>query len=456
MKKFQLINTLYWNKSKNNSKDALIFVLKNEGGDKSIQLIEEPVFSYHVTRDEFDDGKVHGFVDVNKTVKVKCKYNQLINSIVDTLNEPQLKETLQAIYASGDRIGSKLKNFHLHRKLHGSDKNIQDYYIGKLLEKYPSNENDFGTTKVYIDIEVDGSELMGRFPDPESALAPINVITLVSPQNKTVYSFCLDYNNDQVKNIKEKMNNFINELKEKYENGTEKKNEICKDFKYDIRFFDREIDLIKDFFNTINYDLKPDFVLAYNASFDFLTIINRIKKLRYDPETICCPKEFPYKKVNLQIDYKNQDPCETSHVFEISGWSNWLDQMTIFANLRKSAKRDSYALDAIGSEELGEHKDTVEGDISTFHFTNYWKFLLYNIQDTMMLYMLEEKNNDIELLRNISLMTETRISHALKKTVCLRNMFDKIYASKGLVLSNNHSKLFKDFQFQEKIKGALN
>ena len=128
--------------------------------------------------------------------------------------------------------------------------------------------------------------------------------------------------------------------------------------------------------------------------------------------------------------------------------------MCLYANLRKSAKEESYALDYIGSKLLGIHKDKVEGDIKTFHFVDYRKFLFYNIQDAIMLLQIEEKNKDIDLFQKVASLTETRVTHALKKTVCLRNLADKFYREKGLIISNNRSKLYVKDE-SSKIRGAL-
>jgi len=128
--------------------------------------------------------------------------------------------------------------------------------------------------------------------------------------------------------------------------------------------------------------------------------------------------------------------------------------MALYANLRKSAKEESYTLDYIGGKLLGIHKDKVEGDIKTFHFVDYRKFLFYNIQDAIMLLQIEEKNKDIDLFQKVASLTETRVTHALKKTVCLRNLADKFYREKGLIISNNRSKLYVKDE-SSKIRGAL-
>lgn len=183
------------------------------------------------------------------------------------------------------------------------------------------------------------------------------------------------------------------------------------------------------------------------------TIINRIIRLGYDPKLILCPDEMRYKKATIEFDTRNSDPADKCDMIEVTGYSVYLDMLYLYSNLRKSAKEDSYTLDYIGAKIVGEHKDKVEGDIKTFHLVDYRKFLLYNIQDTVLLLQIDDKLKDTDLFYKIASLTETRITHALKKTVCLRNLADKFYRERGLVISNNRAKIWP--KTGQKAKGAL-
>lgn len=440
---FQLVNMLYNAKNKDNKKSTITIVRKDAQGNKDFHYVENLKFKYFFNKPEYQNEGMVEFIEPSKVNCRICEYDSLYKDIAYNVL-PDLKNFYLESMSSGEGISSKLKRLHLDYRLHGSDKNIVDSYITNFYKKYDPNKNMYGLTKSFVDIEVDGSQIVG-FPNPEEALAPINVITLVC-ENGHVYSFCLKYNTDTYREAMESKQELIETLEERYKDTN-------LNLKFDIREFDNELDLIQDFFDVINIIEKPDFCLAWNAPFDFTTIINRIKNLGGDPETICCPKELKYKKAWINLDKMHSDPADKTDTFEIGGYTVWLDQLAIFANLRKSAKEDSYALDYIGGKYLDIHKDKVEGDIKTFHFVDYKKFLLYNIQDAVMLLQLENKVKDIDLFYQVSVLTETRITHALKKTVCLRNLADKFYRERNLIISNNRAKLWNNGN-TKKIKGA--
>lgn len=439
----QLVNTMLISKGKNFPESKLVITQKDKDGNKSFKYIENVKFEFYHNKPEFKGNNMVNFIEPEKVEKVECRYDDLYKAISELC--PNLKTFYAEAISSGEFISSKLRRMHLDFNLHGSDKNIVDFYISKFYRKYDPDKHLYGIKKAFYDIEVDGSEIVG-FPDPEVAAAPINVITLVIDTGH-VYSFCLKYDTDNYKETMSHKEELLNDLKEKYKDSG-------LNLTFDIREYDCELDLIKGFFNVINIDEKPDFVLAWNASFDNTTIVNRIKNLNGSPEDICCPEELAYKRVNINLDKRNSDPSEKTDIFEIGGYSVWLDMMALYANLRKSKKEESYALDYIGGKLLGIHKDKVEGDIKTFHFTDYYKFLLYNIQDAIMLLQIENKNKDIDLFQKVASLTETRITHALKKTISLRNLADKFYREQNLIISNNRARLWNKEE-GIKITGAF-
>lgn len=137
-----------------------------------------------------------------------------------------------------------------------------------------------------------------------------------------------------------------------------------------------------------------------------------------------------------------------------SSYTNWIDQLALYAVINKGAKTlESYSLDYVANLELGESKADFDGDISTAFIRDYTKFFKYNIQDAILLHMIESKVKHIDLLYLMSVITGTRPSHVFKKTISLRNLADTFYESKNFVISNNRSKLFP--KKKEKIAGGF-
>lgn len=452
----QLINTYYFykDKRKNMKSDKLIFITKDKDGNKSFHLLN-PILTYYITKPEYWDNKEYcNYIKQDQVVPVQTHYCDLFTSIINSLNDSNLEKLFKNAISSGSQIHQQLQRIHLDYRLHGTDVNIQDYYIDKYLNKHDPKDNNFPLTKCSFDIEVDGSMIKG-FPDPAEAEVPINIITLFDMNNLQSYSFCLNYNNDTFNKAKKSIKKIKLELKEKYKNSRYQKYLKGKNIEFHISFFDEEINLIKAFYDKINIDIKPDFVIGWNShGFDNVYLMNRIIRLGYEPEDIMCPKEFPLKRVSYYKDTRNSDPADNSSSFSVTGYTIYIDSLNLFANLRKRfGKRDSYTLDAIGYEEIGERKDEVVGSIKDFHLRDYKKFMMYNIQDTILLGMIELKNKDLSTIYNISMVTHTRVEKAMKKTICLRNFASLLYRQQGYVISNNRAILHH--HSDEKIRGAL-
>jgi DNA polymerase elongation subunit (family B) len=429
--------------------DKLLFVVKDENGNKELKTIEKPVIEYYITKPEYWDGKLRNYIEKDKVVPIKCYYKDLYKSIVNTLNDQQLKNYFSESLQAGSDINRRLQRIHLDYRLHSSDINVQDYYIAQYLKKYPIETNNFGLTKVVYDIEVDIEHITG-FPDPEEAEAPVNIMTLVDMHNLKTYTLCLKYDHKTYVDTMNRMEEVKQEIHEKYK-------EILKgrEMEFIIEEWDDELDMIKRFFHLINVEIKPDFVLAWNGNgFDNPYLMNRLVRLGCTPEDVMCPKEFPYKRVNYRKDFRNQDPADNGSEFSATSYSIYLDAMNLYANLRKGmGKEESYSLDYIGEKEVGLRKDEMEEGFKTFHITDYKKFMLYNIQDTIMMAMMEWKNNDVDALYSVAMLTQTRIEKAMKKTICLRNLASKFYLEEGAYISNNRARIRE--QPEGKIKGAF-
>jgi DNA polymerase elongation subunit (family B) len=448
---FQLINTHYFyrDRKKGMEFDKIMFILKDENGNKTRKIIEKPVLTYYVSKPQYWDDKLRYYIDQDKVVPVRCYSKDLYRSIVDTLNDDRLSAYYKESLNSGFDIGRKLSRIHLDNRLHGSDVNVQDYYISEFLKKYPLDDNNYGLTKVFFDIEVDTENIDG-FPEPEEAEAPVNIMTLVDADNLKCYTYCLTYEHDTYIQTMENIDKIKEKLEVKYK-------DILKgrEMEFIINEYDSEIDLIQAFYDAINIDIRPDFVIAWNGhGFDNVYMINRVIRLGYQPEDIMCPKEFEYKKVSYRKDTRNQDPADSKSEVNITSYSIYMDAMNVYANLRKAmGKEESYSLDYIGQKEVGLTKDKMEGDFSTFHKLDYESFMLYNIQDTVMMMMMEEKNNDMGAMYSLAMLTHTRIEKAMSKTVCLRNLASLYYQEEGAYISNNRAKIRE--QTEGKIRGGF-
>lgn len=112
--------------------------------------------------------------------------------------------------------------------------------------------------------------------------------------------------------------------------------------------------------------------------------------------------------------------------------------MLLFANIRKGSMRESYALDAIAYEELGTEKLDYSGyTIKNLAWKSFSLFFMYNIVDTILLAILEQKNLDFDMVQRLSDITNTRKYKVFKKTICLKNFISKFAEEQGFIMGNN-------------------
>lgn len=200
----------------------------------------------------------------------------------------------------------------------------------------------------------------------------------------------------------------------------------------------------------------------WNQNFDILTLINRIKKLGESPEEIICHPDFKRKQCFFYSDDKHSNPEDKNDYFKCSSYSMYCDQLLFYAQLRKGlGKKESYKLNAIASEEIGDEKiDYTEvGELSELPYKDYKLFVKYNIKDVLLCYKLEEKNKDVFLFYNIAQVTRTRLNKAMKKTISIKNVMQKFLFDLGLIMGNNMNVSYgfgddKD-KVTEQIEGAI-
>lgn len=461
MKK-QFLKTVYINRSKSkDSFDKVILVSKDDENGKSWQLIEKPAITFHITKPEEWDGKFVNAIKEERTYPVTAYNKSITKTIVNELNDPSLNAAWQFATKSRTREAwdSIKEATQMDGRVHGSDINIEDFYIQTFNTKYNPDDNFIDNEKSFMDIEVDGTNIEG-FPNPEEAMAPVNAISFFVEKTQNMYMYVLKYNTETYADFKNRFSDLEAEVNEYYR----------KDFpNFTLKFkeFDQESDLILTFLDDLNNKEKPDFCGAWNLDFDFPTLYNRLARLGFDPNEAFSSNDFPYKNAYYRLEPNPKKPvADRSSNFITSSYTSWIDMLATYANITKPmGVLESYSLDFVTNKELGEHKidlgTTDEGedeedgtDITNIFLRDYYRFIRYSIHDTMLLALLEKKMCHLDLLKSIATMTSTRINKALKKTICLRNMTEYYYRKEhGMILSNNRSRLYP--HTGEKKEGAF-
>jgi len=392
----------------------------------------------------------------------KVPYNRLFADRNDLIEHSAIKrnvdkESAKAIglgtwysdcLKTGDRDQARL--IQSHPDIFGTDVNIEDHYRYKFNILYKNEVCEI--TKCYFDIEVDGIDMAGDFPEPGEC--PINAITVVFQDVKKVYTLLLrTKSNEQIPEFEEFIKqDRCQDLKEFVKNHVNKEDPKLfikyglDKFDFNIAFYDEEdeITLISDLFNLINVYL-PDFVLAWNMGFDIPYIIARIKALGYSPEEIMSHPHFDYKYAEYYIDERNYNEfAERGDFALISSYSVYLDQMIQYASRRKGQTRPlSFGLDYIAYLVSKVHKldyKDITNSVVQLPYKNYKTFVYYNVMDTIAQYCTESVCNDIDYTFSKSIVNNTRYSKVHRQTVYLANRGRKEFYEEGLIMGNNFNK----------------
>lgn len=418
---------------------------------------DDPDYEFFVNSTDTPNDYPVMFVPANNARKVKCKYRNLHQTIAK--NSGQME-----YYEANKRKGfRKLDQLNNNYDVFLSDRSLDDYKMAEWNRLNSDTLSILPVTKSYFDIEVDTVDHEG-FPNEEIAPCEINFISYVNPDTSIVKAFIL-YNGEN-KSMREFLKRNGMNLKDQRMFNTHN-NEWCRinhkeGFSnekltaldtLELEWFANESDLIISFLDKYKED-KPDFICGWNTYFDIRTIEQRLIQLGEDPVACFCPDEFPFASVNIKKDNYSTDTSDKAHTFDVSGYGHWVDLQYYYACIRKSSgKKESYSLENILLEEIGEGKYEYEGTISTAVYENFEAFLLYSLYDSYRLFQLETKNNDVGMMYELSLLTETVIYKAMKKTRCLRNYAIKILEEHGYIMANNYNRFIE--HEKKKFRGAL-
>ena len=467
-KKFQFLNTIYYrpmyvpalrDKFTEEVNDFLVIVYRDEDTDeKKLQLITNPTIEFFVANDDVVVAEdAPNQIELDKVHIEKVKYKHLLQHISNLKDEYTGTKTdfVKKYYRDGNiRKGlySEAKNFHLWNRVFSSDIDIEDWWKGRFIDKYTQAKRT-KLTKSFTDIEVDTINL-NKFPDPALAEAPVNAITTFIQDEMTFYTMLLrNPENPQIEELEKSVKKFKKELGEEF--GTE--------YKYKLIWYDDEYDMICSYFALIN-KFKPDFNLIYNMSFDLVYLLNRLGELegytytdrltdkKYEYRNMCADivshEDFPdFLRVAEYIpDTNNSNKIsERIDIFRSATYTQWIDQLCLYASLRKDKVLENYSLSNISKTELHDDKLNYSDSgysIRTLPYDDYKMFVRYNIKDVLLQYLLERKNNDIDLLYSIADITKTRLLKSMRKTISIKNMKHYFDIDQNYVQGNNHNVIY--------------
>jgi len=247
----------------------------------------------------------------------------------------------------------------------------------------------------YIDIETYSP---GKFPEPKLAEDPVNLITIKDSLTNEYHTWGLG---------------------KKY---TGKK---------DVNYYQciNETELLRKFINHWTKDY-PDIVTGWNSeSFDIPYLINRITKLL---------GEDWVKKLSPVGNIYSRDGIlkrfgKVESKWYIKGVS-LLDYMECYRTFSRD-QRESYSLDNIASDELGEGKLEFEGNsLSKLADTDWDTFVDYNIRDVDLVDRFEEKLRFLQLCRMLGYMGLTPFEGSLGTIAIVTGAMSLAAQQKGMII----------------------
>lgn len=456
-----IMNTMF-NRGKDEEgkfKECLDIIYKdNKSGQKFVEEITKPDYEYFMIHEDKSVPYPRLFVPKSDVDSIVVPYRELEKDIAKRTG---MTEYFYDNISRGNR--GENKKLHMHPDIFNSDMNIEDHYRYRFDKLY---KNEPGViTKSFFDIEVDGINIMGDFPEPGEA--PINAVSLIIQERQQVFSFLLrNEKNPQIAEFEANVNNgtIIPELQQfviDAVGGPDMAKKYNINFSYNFLFYDEddEINLIKDLFNAIN-SFKPDFVLAWNMGFDIPYTIARIQRLGYNPSDIMCHPDFKNKFASYFIDERNKNEfAERGDFAQIASYSTFLDQMIQFASRRKGQSRFlAFSLDYIG-EVIAKVKKLdykhITTDIAQLPYKDYKTFVFYNIMDTVVQYCIEQMTGDLDYVFNKAVMNNVRYSKVHRQTVYLMNRGIKEFynTDDGYIMGNNVNKF--NIKPSNKFPGAF-
>lgn len=431
----------------------------NKTRKKHRRVIEKPKIEFYMANDStyIEDGVFPPYLKKEVLHPVICEYTKLKATIAELTGcaEQFYDNKRNGMSAANDMV-------HVNNRVYRSDMNIEDYYRYEFNKRY-TNSVDVPLRKMYLDIEVDGINMVGDFPHPTDS--PVNAVTIVEDDTNTVHTFLLrDKNNPQIEEMEQQIKNNSSEFFNTVDNtivdyigGFKKAYRLgLTNLKYNIYFFDEEIVMLYELFALINR-IQPDFLLAWNMAFDIPFIIDRIRHLGYNPKDFLSHPDFAdFAEFFYFVDQDHiNEPAESGDFARIGSYTVYLDQMKQFASRRKGQHATSNKLDDIASAVAGIHKYDyrhITPDITKLPRVNFFIFYIYNVLDVLCQKAIEYKTGDIDFVFNKAISTNTRFSKVHRQLVYLYNKAAMSYENNGFIICNNINR--KNKKPEEKFKGA--
>ena len=429
---------------------------------------EDPIVDIWFLKKEYRTNQYQiSQAEMDKCYPVYCKVSQIPKQIAENIGG-DYKEYYEA---NKDSIRPKEMNDFMCKCpwVFKADFVPDVYFRLRWLKKYGDDIDVSNVSYGFLDIETDVLDNTVDLQDVNDVGQPINAISIILPHKKICAVLILGPRPNN--RLAPKFHMLLNQQKVEYEwilnHEEEFKRMIVEDDPdnkkylegYDIRIhhfeFHEEIKMIKTAFDYIN-KYRPMFMLSWNAKFDHNYLMHRIERLGYDPREFIIPPQFKTDMLYYHVDDNKQASFKTAKDwFYTSTFTVYLCQLRLFAAIRKSqAERRSYSLSSVGKDtaKIDKLTQTKSGSFRQFAYTDFKKFILYNVRDVVVQQAVEAACNDCQSLVARSYMFATQYAKCFQETHIVRNIREFIFENEGYVQA---CRLIIDPSIDTAFKGAF-
>ena len=425
-----LINVLYQRKTKDRPDVCTVIYKDTATGKKHKLEIVNPLMKMYVVKEPYRDSSYYPESVPREHCDTWTFPAYQVFKHIEKLAGNEVKRFIQ--WCMDTQNYRALGQLHHCPYVLGSDFPYENHFRIQWLLDYADPNVNKKITKSYMDIEVDGIDVAGVPKDGES---PINAVTMVDEESRSVYTFLLrNQRNPQIEQFEKDVYDFEKELHLAFD-------ESYGEMDYRFYMYDEELELIRDVFRLI-HTLKRDFLLFWNGfGYDIPYFIKRIVALGENPEDIMCDPSFEYKMCYFKKDLHHFDHKLKKDWLYLTSYTVIMDQMLNYAKVRKGeAELHSVKLNAIGKKEIGDTKldYSEEANIKTLPYVDYKKFVMYNIKDVLLQYGIERRTQDLETIFERAYDNATDYNSIFSQTIFLKDrIFLDYYREMDLISGNN-------------------
>jgi len=216
----------------------------------------------------------------------------------------------------------------------------------------------------------------------------------------------------------------------------ETSNEICNKFDNCI-VFDNEVEMFETFFQLIE---DADVLTGWNSEgYDIPYMVNRVTRVmsKDDTRKFCLLGQMPRMRTYERFGKEEQ-------TFDLVGRIH-MDYLQLYKKYNYES-RHSYKLDFIGEMEVGENKTQYEGTLDQLYNKDFYRFIEYNRQDTMLLVKIHNKLKFLDLANALAHENTVLLPTVMGSVAMIEMAIMNEAHERGLVVPDKKRKEHNDEQ----------